>query len=127
MNTPCAVRQTTSCIALQNSFSLALPWRYYRPVERSAFVFFKKIQNQNSNLFSLLFDQRQRFYESLRQSSERTIKKISNKDFSLRESTKDYSAARSEKLGSFVEQQRSQGGGGGGGDAAASSVLNVSH
>jgi predicted ATPase len=60
----------------------------------------------------------QRFYDSLRQSSERTIKKISNKDFSMQNSANEYAKARGEKLGSFMDQQRQQNG-----DASQPTVL----
>ena len=49
-----------------------------------------------------------RFYDSLRQSNQRIVKKISNKDFSLKEHTGEYAHARGERLNAFIEQQRAQ-------------------
>ena len=71
----------------------------------------------------------QRFYDSLRQSNQRTIKKISNHDFSMKDAITDYSKARDSHVGSFISQQRAaQAGeaGNGGGTTGSGSVLRVS-
>lgn len=75
-------------------------------------------------------DSVQRFYDSLRQSNQRTIKKISNQDFSMKDAIKDYSKARDSHVGSFISQQRAaqagEGGGNGGTSGSSGSVLRVS-
>ena len=57
---------------------------------------------------SMLRHLQRRFYDSLRQSNQRIVKKISNKDFSLKDQVGEYAQARGERLNAFVQQQRAQ-------------------